>query len=196
MPSRYFSLLIALTICLIFFSCIQDVNLTCRSGSFNTSLVEDSFADKDFEEFKSEPHPDKVHYQYIGERVSFLYGFTVENICPGEVVEAIYEITTSAQAQSPDSRIYSVANWAFSSQGQSTGTTQSSVFAYDLTPHTVYSDTMTISDIHEVFGEFEAHVEFYLRVEFDRYPSFEEDSTYFVNHFSSLKISVTADRFL
>jgi hypothetical protein len=196
MTPRYFLLIPVMTICVIFYSCVQDVNLTCKSGTFNTTLIEDSFANKEFEEFRSLPQPDIIYYQYFGEKAVFSYGLTVGNICPGELVEITYEMTTSALDQTPGSRINSVASWEYSNQGHLSGTTQSGTIAYDITPSTSYRDTFKIDDISEVFGEFEAQIEVYLSVEFDKLPTFEADRAYFVNHFSSMKITVTADRFL
>jgi hypothetical protein len=58
----------------------------------------------------------------------------------------------------------------------------------------VYEDEFNI-DLNEAFGELVADVDVLLTIEFDTLNTFQEDSTYFVDHIASLRIQSEGDKF-
>src|SRR5688500_5381837 len=128
------------------------------------------------------------------DRVEFIIGSTIDNICTDKSVSLEYKIVSTSLNPTKPIEVRFRSDWSFSQSGHSLA---SSVFGHAgmLGSSAILEDFLTV-DLKDVFGEREAVIDVHIIFEFDKSSSFEEDKAYLIQHLESFFLIVDGDRYL
>jgi len=170
----------------------SDEKTKCNGGSFTEIVRNDNLTQSQFQTFNWSVNDKTVYYNYsFPGHVRFGIGKTLHNICPGKNVSVVFSVKTSADYYPKVFQVYGTSRWSSVIGG----------FASDLVfiNDTIISDHLYVSEneieLKEAFGENVAEMDVFISIDFDKLNSYEEDSTYFVNHIETLKIVAEGDLF-
>ena len=179
-------------ILVIISSCCKDKDKTCGAGTFTDTLFDNHLSSDQFQVSTSTFNENTVYYNYdTPGKVKFSVGRTVSNICPYTQVRILFDATTTGNEQSKMIVVKGGAVWSGLAAGYHHDVLLTS---FPILASHVYEDEFNI-DLNEAFGDEVGDMDVLLTIEFDTLSTFQEDSTYFIDHIGSLRIQSEGDKF-
>ncbi len=187
--------LLFVTICFIIcsiVSCTDELVRTCAAGAFTTNIKNENLSHGQFRPFDFTTNDQTIYYEYFdSSRVRFKIGRTISNICPFKNVRVSYSALTSENDQPKLFNMIGEISWNTFSSGFGS---ELLIVNDTILPNFLYQSSDEY-DFNGDFGDKMAVVDIFIGIEFNQLNSFQEDSTYFVDHIQNLQIVAEGDLF-